>query len=62
MAKHTPIYEKTTFKNGDLDENIYMVQPQGFLVKGKEHQVCKLWTTIYKLKQASRTWYVKVDV
>jgi ATP-binding cassette subfamily B (MDR/TAP) protein 1 len=42
MAKHTPIYEKTTFKNGDLDENIYMVQPQGFLVKGKEHQVCKL--------------------
>jgi hypothetical protein len=45
---------KTTFLNGDLLKNIYMAQPKGFVVKGKEHMGCHLRKSIYGLKQASR--------
>jgi hypothetical protein len=52
---------KTTFLNGDLLENVYMAQPKGFAVKGKEHMESHLKKSIYELKQASRQWYLKFD-
>ena len=45
---------KTAFRNGELDEEIYMSQPMSLEVKGQERKVCKLKRSIYGLKQSSR--------
>ena len=41
---------KTTFLNSDLEEKIYMEQPECFIVSGQEKKVCKLVKSLYGLK------------
>jgi len=52
---------KTSFLNGDLEEEVYVSQPKGFEVKGKEKCVLKLSKALYGLRQAPRAWNVKLD-
>ncbi|WVZ52997.1 hypothetical protein U9M48_003991 [Paspalum notatum var. saurae] len=52
---------KTAFLHGDLEEEIYMDQPEGFIVPGKDNFVCKLKKSPYGLKQSPRQRYKKFD-
>jgi len=47
------------FLNGDIEETIYMVQPENFVLGDSKSMVCKLKKFIYGLKQASHQWYYK---
>ena len=52
---------KTAFLHGELEEDIYMDQPEGFVVLEKENLVCRLKKSLYDLKQSSRQWYKRFD-
>ena len=51
---------KTTFLYGELKEEIYMLQPEGYALPGREDEVCKL-QCLYRLKQSSRCWFEKLE-
>ncbi|GJT45275.1 retrovirus-related pol polyprotein from transposon TNT 1-94 [Tanacetum coccineum] len=52
---------KTAFLNGDLEEEIYMNQLEGFIAPGQESKVCRLVKSLYGLKQAPKQWHQKFD-
>jgi hypothetical protein len=52
---------KSTFLNGELEEEVYIEHPEGFLLSKKEDYVCKLKKTLYGLKKAPRAWYSRLD-
>ncbi|MCO5599121.1 hypothetical protein L7F22_053221 [Adiantum nelumboides] len=51
----------TAFLNGDIFEEVYVMQPRGFVKKGQEDKVCKCNKALNGLKQSPRAWYEKVD-
>ena len=51
---------KTTFLNGNLTEEVYMTQPEGFISRSG-NKVCKLQRFIYGLKQESWSWNIRFD-
>lgn len=59
-----PIYQldvKSAFLNGDLKEEVYVEQPAGYVIEGKEEKVYRLRKALYGLKQAPRAWNSKID-
>ena len=52
---------KTTFLLGELEEQIYMYQPEGFIILRKEDHVCLLKNSFYGLKQFPRQCYKRFD-
>ena len=52
---------KTAFLNGELKEEIYMQQPDCFVMDGQEGKVCKLVKSLYGLRQAPKQWHDKFN-
>jgi hypothetical protein len=52
---------KTTFLNGEIEEEVYIEKPDGFVIHEKKYHVCRLKKAMYGLKQAPRAWYEKMD-
>jgi hypothetical protein len=51
---------KSAFLHGDLQEEIYMEQPPGY-VQNDSSVICRLKKSLYGLKQAPRDWYANMD-
>ncbi|KAF2368494.1 Reverse transcriptase RNA-dependent DNA polymerase [Trinorchestia longiramus] len=51
----------TAFLNGELSEEIYLTQPEGFVLEGNENLVCRLNKSLYGLKQSPKCWNTSLD-
>eukprot|EP00253_Pinus_taeda_P024519 PITA_24519 len=52
---------KTAILNGEIEEKVYIEQPEGFETFDHESHVCRLKRLLYGLKQAPRAWYTRID-
>ena len=52
---------KTTFLNGFLKEELYMMQPEGFVDPKGANKICKVQRSIYGLVHASQSWNIRFD-
>ncbi|GJW57488.1 zinc finger, CCHC-type containing protein [Tanacetum coccineum] len=52
---------KSAFLHGDLKEEVYVTQPEGFIQQGNSRKVYKLTKDLYGLRQAPRAWNMKLD-
>jgi hypothetical protein len=62
--KEFKVYEmdvKSSFLNGDIKEEVYMEQPDGFQLSDNPDFVCKLKKSLYGFKKAPRAWYSRLD-
>jgi hypothetical protein len=62
--KNLKIYQmdvKSTFLNGNLEEELYIEQPEGFQLSKDGDYVCKTKKSIYGLKKSPRAWYSRLD-
>lgn len=58
------VYEmdvKSTFLNGELEEEVYIEKLEGFQLSEGKHFVCKLKKDLYSLKRDPRAWYARLD-
>jgi hypothetical protein len=53
---------KAVFLNGEVEQEVYIDQPEGFVIHGKEFHVYKLKKALYGLKQVPRAWYGRIDI
>ena len=63
-SKNVKVYQmdvKSAFLNGELEEEIYFEQLEGFQLSENADYVCKLKKVFYGLKQAPRSWYSRLD-
>jgi hypothetical protein len=52
---------RTAFLNGEIEEQVYIEQPEGFVIHDEKSHMCRLKKALYGLKQAPRAWYEKMD-
>lgn len=52
---------KSAFLYGELMEKVYVKQPEGFIKRGEENKVYRLWKALYGLKQAPGAWFSRIE-
>ena len=64
-VRHWPLYQldiKNVFLHGNLEEEVYMEQPPGFVTQGESSSlICRLRKSLYGLKQSLRAWFGKLS-
>ena len=63
-SKYIKVYQmdiKSTFLNGELKEEVYIEQPEGFQLSENKDHGCRLKRDLHGLKQAPRAWYSRLD-
>lgn len=66
LAAHAgwPVFHfdvQSAFLNGDIQEEVFVMQPEGHTVEGSEELVYRLRKALYGLKQAPHAWYSRID-